>query len=101
MEENDIKDFLENNLISIYLPNRNMLLENNENYKIIILKDSINGIDGQFYTKTPQLNDVHLFKRFSEDFEPFGGLNHFLPIIELMTQNNNLLENENLFKFFG
>ena len=104
MEENDIKDikdFLENNLISIYLPNRNMLLENNENYKIIILKDSINGIDAQFYTKTPQLNDVHLFKRFSEDFEPFGGLNHFLPIIELMTQNNNLLENENLFKFFG
>jgi len=104
MDENDIKeikDFLENNLISIYLPNRSMTLENKEESKIIILNDSINGIDAEFTTKSPQLNDVHLFKTFSEDFQPFGGLNHFLPIIEIMTQNNNFLENENLSKFFS
>ena len=104
-EESDIKemkDFLENNLISIYLPNRYMLLEGNDNKsKTIILKDSINGIDAEFYTESPELNGIHLFKRFSEDFEPFGGLNHFLPIIEIMTQNNNLLESENLFNFFS
>ena len=104
IEENDIKeikDFLENYLISIYLPDRYMLSESNENYKLIILKDSINGIDAEFYTKSPILNGIHLFKRFSEDFEALCGLNHFLPIIEIMTQNNNLLKNENLSKFFS
>ena len=104
IEENDInniKDFLENYLISIYIPNRYMSLENNENKKILILKDSINAIDGEFYTESPKLNGVHIFKRFSEDFEFFGGLNHFLPIIEIMTENNDLLANENLSKYFS
>ena len=93
----EMKDFLENNLISIYLPNRYMLLGD----KIILLKDSINSIDAEFCTKSSELNGIHLYKRFSEDFELLGGLNHFLPIIEIMTQNNNLLENENLFNFFS
>ena len=99
LDDNDIKAFVENDLISIYIPNRFMSIEK-ENKKKILMKDSINGIDGVLDTQTPGLNGVHIFKRFSEDFEPFGGLNHFLPILEIMSLNYTLLENENLFNFF-
>ena len=97
----DIKEFLENYLISIYMPNRYVLIEANKKDKIILLKDSINDIDAEFITDSPNLNGIHLFKRISEDLIPFGGLNHLLPIIEIMTQNVNLLDNENLYKFFS
>ena len=104
--ENDIKDFLEKNLISIYMPNRIILPENqsNKSYKSanqILLKDSINNLDAEFIINSPNLNGAHIHKKFSEDFSPFGGLNHFLPIIELMTQNEELLSNENLSNFFN
>ena len=104
LQENDIKDiktFLDDYLICIYMPNRYVLIERNENNKMTLLKDSINDIDAEFITDFPNLNGVHLFKRISEDLIPFGGLNHFIPIIEIMAQNNNLLDNENLFKFFS
>ena len=104
--ENDIKDFLEKNLISIYMPNRIMLPEDqiNKSYKNanrIILKDSINNLDAEFNTNSPYINGVHLFTKFSDDFCHFGGLNHFLPIIEIMTQNEDLLFNENLSNFIN
>ena len=104
IQETDIKEikkFLENYLICIYMPNRYVLIETNENDKILILKDSINDIDAEFITDSLNFNGIHLFKRISENIIPFGGLNHLLPIIEIMTQNNNLLDNENLFKFFS
>ena len=103
MKEEDIKeikDFLDKYLISIYLPNR-FVIDNNEDNKNIILKDSVNDINAEFITDSPNLNGIHLFKKISEDFTHFGGLNHFLPIIEIMTQNNNLLNNENLFEFIS
>ena len=104
--EKDIKEFLEKNLISIYMPNRIILPDNqiNKSYKNsnqIILKDSINNLDAEFNINSPNLNGVHIHKRYTEDFNPFGGLNHFLPIIELMTQNIELLKNENLTNFFN
>ena len=104
--ENDIKEFLEKNLISIYMPNRIMLSEDqiNKTYKNanrIILKDSINNIDAEFITNSPYINGIHLFTKISEDFSHFGGLNHFLPIIEIMSQNENLLIEGNLVNFFN
>ena len=104
--ENDIKYFLENNLISIYMPNRIILPDNqhNKSYKNtnkIILKDSINYLDGEFTINSPNLNGVHIHIKYSEDFSPFGGLNSLLPIIEIMIQNEELLLNENLTHFFN
>ena len=103
MKEEDIKeikDFFDKYLISIYLPNR-FVIDTNEDNKYIILKDSINDIDAELITDSPNLNGIHIFKKISEDFTPFGGLNHFLPIIEIMTQNKALLNNENLFEFIS
>ena len=104
--ENDIKEFLEKDLISIYMPNRFILSDSQSNKSYqnsnqIILKDSINNLDAEFNISSPGLNGVHLLYRFNEDFSPLGGLNHFLPIIEIMTQNNDLLLNENLPNFFN
>ena len=104
--ENDIKEFVDNNLISIYMPNRFMLPEDqiNQSYKNanrLILKDSINNLDAEFITNSPYINGIHLFTKLSEDFCHFGGLNHFLPIIEMMTLNENLLLKENLLNFFN
>ena len=104
--ENDIKSFLDNNLISIYMPNRIRLpdSQSNQSYKTanhIILIDSINFLDAEFSIKSPNLNGVHIHTKFTEDFNPFGGLNHFLPIIEIMTQNLELLFNENLLNFIN
>ena len=102
--ENDIKEiknFLDNYLIAIYIPNRFILQEKNEKEKIILLKDSINNIDAEFITNSPNLNGIHLFKKISTDISCFGGLNHLLPIIEIMTQNNDLLDNDNLSNYFN
>ena len=104
--ENDIKYFLDNNLISIYMPNRIILpdSQSNKTYKNanqIIIKDSINFLDAEFNINSPNLNGVHIHTKFTEDFNYFGGLNHFLPIIEIMTQNEELLLNENLSNFIN
>ena len=104
--ENEIKEFLEKNLISIYIPSRIMINENQDNIEYknsnqIILKDSISNLDAEFNMNSPGLNGVHILTKFSEDFSPFGGLNHFLPIIEMMINNEDLLINENLPNFFN
>ena len=104
--ENDIKEFLEKNLISIYMPNRIVPSDNQINKTFqtsnkLILKDSINYLDAEFNINSQCLNGVHIFSRFYEDFTPYGGLNHFLPIIEIMSQNKDLLLEENLANFFN
>ena len=104
--ENDIKEFLEKDLISIYMPNRLILPDSQsnktyQNSNQIILKDSINNLDAEFNINSPGLNGVHILYRFTEDFNPLGGINHFLPIIEIMAQNEELLLNENLPNFFN
>ena len=107
LNENDIKDFYEKNLISIYMPNRFILPENQSQRtdKIvsrIILKDSINNLDAEFNINSlnSNLNGIHIYEKFSDYITPFGGLNQFLPIIEMMTKNEELLFNENLLNFF-
>lgn len=107
LNENDIKEFYEKNLISIYMPNRFILPENQSQRtdKIvsrIILKDSINNLDAEFNINSlnSNLNGIHIYEKFSDYITPFGGLNQFLPIIEMMTKNEELLFNENLLNFF-
>ena len=102
-ELKEIKDFVSNNLISIYMPNRHVISENSKRNKIT-LKDSINNIDAELNITSSEnegLNNIHIFRRISEDFSHFGGLNHFLPIIEIMAKNNLLLKDENLSNFFN
>ena len=107
LNENDIKEFYEKNLISIYMPNR-FILPENQNQRTdkiasrIILKDSINNLDAEFNINSlnSNLNGIHIYEKFSDYIIPFGGLNQFLPIIEMMTKNEELLFNENLLNFF-
>ena len=102
---NDFKDFLNNNLIAIYMPtrvdihpqceDRNLL-----NSSLLILRDSINNLDAEFNTRTPCLNGVHTYTTIHDDFGIIGGLNNLLPILELMTNNTDLLTQENFSLFF-
>ena len=92
----DIEEFFDK-IISVYIPSRNELI-NSE----IVLKDSISGLDAVFNikNKNSDLNGIHLYKSLIEDFNYMGGLNHFIPIIELMVNDTNILTNENFVNFF-
>ena len=91
--EKDIKEFYEKNLISIYMPNRFILPENQSQRmdKIIsriILKDYINNLDAEFNINSlnSNLNGIHIYEKFNDYITLFGGLNQFLPIIEMMVK---------------
>ena len=104
INKDDIKDFVEK-LISIYMPTRVIIPPSCNNYTInntpqLILEDSVNGLDAEFSTKNPSLNGVHIYKRMIDDFGPIGGLNNLLPILEIMTQHQELLNKDNLGNFF-
>ena len=95
---NDIKDFLDK-IVAIYTPSR---MEYNTNNGNIILKDSINSLDAIFYTnKSSNLNGVHIYDNLMNDFNIVGGLNHFIPILELMLTSENLLKTENIVSFLN
>ena len=103
---NDFKDFLNNNLISIYMPTRVDINPQYEDKTIfnspsLILRDSINNLDAEFTIRTPCLNGVHTYSRINDDFSILGGLNNILPIIELMTNNSELLTKENFNLFLS
>ena len=95
---NDIREFYEK-IISLYTASRNEIT----NYEII-LKDSISGLDAIFKNKN-NLNGIHICNNSYEDFNDIGGLNHLIPIIELMINNssndNDLLTSENIITFFN
>ena len=109
---NDIKEFMEK-IIAIYIPSRieipeDVGVKNLKNSPIIILKDSINNLDAIF-TKTKiddekisNLNGIHLFNSIIDDMNNLGGLNHLIPIIELMSKySEDLLTTENICKLFN
>ena len=83
------------------VPSDNQINKTFQTSNKLILKDSINYLDAEFNINSQCLNGVHIFSRFYEDFTPYGGLNHFLPIIEIMSQNKDLLLEENLANFFN
>ena len=100
----DYKDFIEK-IISIYIPSRVSIPISNEknnllNTPILIIEDSINDLNGEFNTKSPTLNGVHIYKKIKNDFNEIGGLNNLLPIMELMINNSELLTKENIQNFF-
>ena len=103
---NNYIDFLNNNLISIYIPTRYMIPAQNEEKTIqntsqLILVDSINGLNAEFNTRTPGLNGVHIFPNlYEDDLSILGGITHLLPILELMLEHNEFLNSENFYLFF-
>ena len=111
---NDIKEFMDK-ILAIYIPTRfeipnDLGIKNLLNTPKIILKDSINNLDAIFNRSEiieeenetiSNLNGLHLFKNLFDDLSIIGGLNHFIPIIELMKSSEELLTNENINKFFN
>ena len=109
---NYIKEFMEK-IIAIYMPSRVEIPEDAENKNLknsanIILKDSINNLDAIF-TKSKlddenisNSNGIHLFNSIIDDMNNLGGLNHLIPIIELMSKySEELLTTENICKLFN
>ena len=104
INNSDIKDFIEK-IIAIYMPSRTVVpsfyykntLMNTPQF---IIEDSINGLDAVFFTKSPSLNGVHLYKRIVNNFSSIGGLNNLLPIMELMAGQSELLTKINFESFF-
>ena len=102
---NEFKDFLNHNLISIYMPTRvdipsQIEDRSSSNTFQIILKDSINNLDAEFSIRSPSLNGVHTYSIKNDDFSKFGGINNLLPIIEIMTNYSDLLTPENFSSYF-
>ena len=106
----DIKDFLEK-IVAIYTPSRieipnDLGAKNIQNAPKVILKDSINNLDAIFNKelendKITNLNGIHIFNRLVDDLNNIGGLNHLIPIIELMANSEELLTTQNICSFFN
>ena len=89
----EIKNFIEKNLISIYLPTRTQLSEENNN---IYLKDCINGLDAILNIDS-SFSGVHSLEETIKAFYSIGTINHLLPIIELVNKETTLANT----KFFS
>ena len=113
---NELKDFIKFNLLSIYMPTRSFLntnpkIKNNESQEInnIILIDSVNNLNA--YLNNPNLYNnsifsrnggVHILSNILQDFSiDIGGINHLLPLIEVMTDYNELLTKDNFDKYMN
>ena len=103
---NNYIDFLNNNLISIYIPTRYMIPVQNEEKTIqntpqLILVDSIHGLNAIFNTRNPGLNGLHIYPNlYEDDLSILGGVINLLPILELMLEHNEFLNFENFYLFF-
>ena len=111
----ELSKFIENNLVSIYIPTRTHInselktrIEDSrqidEEIRATILVDSINNFNVVLKNNNlyPNLmysinGGVHILSNIFYDFSfDIGGINHFLPLIEVMTDYNELLTNGNL-----
>ena len=93
--QTDIKDFLEKNIVAIYLPSRYDIINNNK----IILYDSINHLNAELITNNLSFNNVHILTKLTEDLSQIGGLTHLIPFLELMVNYKELLTIENITNF--
>ena len=104
---NIFKEFLTNNMIAIYIPNRYIIPnqvedKNLSNATNIILVDSINGLNAEFNTRTPSLNGIHIFENSYEDnLSILGGINNLFPILEFILNNNEFLTLDIFSSFFN
>ena len=92
----DIDEFY-TKIISIYIPSRNDIVNSD-----IVLKYSMGGYDALFNikNKNSNLTGLHINNLLIEDFNNMGGLNHFIPIIEIMLNDYNILTSNNLSLYF-
>ena len=116
----ELKKFIKYNLISIYIPTRTYInfyldtkIEGTKSRDIeireIVLVDSINNLNATLKTSNLYQNldysrngGVHIVSNILNDFSiDFGGINHLLPLIEVMTNYNELLTNKNLEQFMN
>ena len=104
---NIFKEFLNNNMIAIYIPNRYIIPNQSDDKNItnatnIILIDSINGLNAEFKTRTPSLNGIHIFQNLYEDnLDTLGGINNLMPILEFMLNNEEFLTLEIFSSYFN
>ena len=116
----ELAKFIIYNLISIYIPTRTYIhselktkiegsKEIDEEIRMTILVDSISNFNAGLNNKNlfPNLmysinGGIHILSNILYDFSfDIGGINHFLPLIEVMTDYNELLTNENLEQFMS
>ena len=119
-KEDDIQNFIKYNLISLYVPTRTYVnsyiktriegtTEISEIIREVILVDSINKHDIIMNNKDLYQNlsfsrngGVHTLSGNFQDLSiDIGGMNHLLPLIEVMTDYNELLSNENFSDFMS
>ena len=117
---NELRQFINHNIISMYIPTRAFINSNLkinkeetketfEEIKNIILIDSIFYFNAYLNTDNLYQNlmysrngGVHTLSNILLDFcFDIGGINHFLPLIEVMTDYNELLTNSNLEQFMN
>ena len=91
----EIKTFFENHLISVFIPTR---FDKSDDGKIITVYDSISGLNGVINYESP-FSGLHVLDNTIKAFYSIGSINHLLPIIELMIQEQSLL-NLNTFNSF-
>ena len=82
----EIKNFIEKNLISIYLPTRTELFEENNK---IYLKDCISDLDALLNIDS-SFSGIHSIDKTIKAFYSIGTINHLLPIAELINKETNL-----------
>ena len=86
------------NLISIYIPSRFEIEEENENR--IFLRDSISLLDAELITENSKTIGIHIFEKKVNNLFSIDGINSLLPILEFMIENNEILTQKNLNEFF-
>ena len=116
----EIKQFIKYNLISIYSPTRNIVnsslqIKNIDNKKIdeiiqeILLIDSINNFHANLNVPKLYINrayglggGIRQLSNIISDFSiDVNGVNHLLPLIEIMTEYNELLTKDNFSMFIS
>ena len=116
----ELKKFIANDLISLYIPTRTHInskvntkaegtLFRDGIIREIVLLDSINNHNAYLNNNELYLNlnfsrggGVHILSNIFQDLSiDLGGLNHLLPLIEVMTDYNELLSNDNLSNFMS
>ena len=65
-----------------------------------MLIDSINNLNGELIIENTQSIGIHIFDKKILNLSSINNINSLLPILKIMTENNEILSQENLNKFF-
>ena len=92
----DKNERLTNKLISIYIPTRIEIINKNK----YIIRDTINYLDAEFINNNLYLKSYHLCDLKFDNYLNTGKLNILLPILEFMSNNNEIISHDNFNQFF-